>query len=149
MKRKAEDETFDSPNCATHTCILYRWRQDAESLSIQTPESCAEESLSDGVAEKLYRPINNWQTRVLFLEPGIYGQPLQAILKTVDLLHDSGALIHGTDEHVEYSALSYCWGEPKLRCILECNGETVPVTTAAYGSATASTIGAWCPCHLD
>ena len=55
--------------------------------------------------------------RVLSLQPGRSGEPLRCHLVVVRLSEDP-----------EFTALSYCWGEPILDILLECNGQPFDIT---------------------
>lgn len=151
-KRKAEDEDADPTDCdcdcASPDCPLYEWQRQYEQPLDITSSAVTKAVDREGLPETLYRPLKEWQTRVLFLESGKYGEPLKAQLRVVDLLYDSGGLIHGTDDRVEYSALSYCWGSPELICSIWCNGEDFHITEAAYRALqrlrqTDSTFAVW------
>lgn len=86
------------------------------------------------VAERLYKPLKSWQTRIILLEPGTFVDPLKCELVTVDMIPYEGVVLHEKEELVAYEALSYCWGNPELCTSIECNGLSYPVTLS-LGSA--------------
>lgn len=84
-------------------------------------------------AARIYSPIRRWQTRLLFLQPGDFGDPLEARLRVVNLTQDEAILAGGQDsDDVEYTALSYCWGATDYGPIIRCNDEDYPVTDNLY-----------------
>ena len=83
-------------------------------------------------AKTLYEPLEDWQIRVLAIQPGIFGDPLISNLHAADMLYDRGVLIHGTKQRIVYNALSYCWGDGIACRLLQCNGQLYPVTRSAY-----------------
>ena len=66
-------------------------------------------------ARLLYKPIYLWQTRLIRLEPGSSGDPLRCELLTADITSTKefgeGLGVHKYGALVEYTALSYCWGD--------------------------------------
>ena len=78
----------------TQKCVFYDYERNSRLLK-ELPDY-AEDSLPDrpSQAEQLYTVINDWQTRVLALQPGSLGEPLKADLCVVDLIHASVVIIH-------------------------------------------------------
>lgn len=80
-------------------------------------------------AALIYSELYDWQTRLLFLHPGQYGEPLVAELHTVELLHGPGVVLStGKRRRIEYTALSYCWGPARFEKDLLCNDQLYPIT---------------------
>lgn len=84
--------------------------------------------------EKIYTPINPWQTRLLRLLPRQTGQKIHVELHVADLIHDSGAVLHVKQEVVQYSALSYCWGPATPAASVICNEVEIRVTPNLYSA---------------
>ena len=79
----------------------------------------------------IYTRIEKWQTRVLRLHSGSYGEPLEADLLVANLVAlDSGLVLHGEEKLVEYDAVSYTWGSgaltPKSFAMVSNRGSQVP-----------------------
>ena len=80
-------------------------------------------------ASIIYSELYDWQTRLLFVLPGRYGEPLVVELHTVELLHGPGVVLStGKSRRVEYTALSYCWGPPRFEKNIICNDRMYPIT---------------------
>jgi hypothetical protein len=71
----------------------------------------------------LYTPLEDWQIRILTLQPGEQSEPLVGELYVVDVLYDSGVLVHGTKQRLTYSALSYRWRDSWPCQPFTCNGQ--------------------------
>lgn len=91
-------------------------------------------SLTQGKPVSLYGKINSdWQTRIIALQPGPFGNPIVAELHVVDLLHAEGAVLHKQQQRIQsFEALSYCWGEPIFDRSLTCNAVPFPITQSLY-----------------
>lgn len=84
-------------------------------------------------ASELYSEIDDWQTRLLLVQPGHYGEPIDAEMHNVDLLHGPGVVLsEGKRRREEYTALSYCWGEPRFDRSIQCNSVPFPLTDNLY-----------------
>ena len=92
-------------------------------------------------ARLLYKPIYLWQTRLIRLEPGSSGDPLRCELLTADMTSTKefgeGLGVHNYGAMVEYTALSYCWGDKHvftspLHCGDVCVGLTENLASALY-----------------
>lgn len=105
---------------------------DREDSAEPAPSMSSGEAVPNAAANDLYQPLEDWQTRVLELEPGRYEDPLVSKLHTVDLLYDSGVLVHGTRTRIFYDALSYCWGDPTRCKQLWCNGQINLIPREAF-----------------
>lgn len=64
-----------------------------------------------------YLPKQGKCIRVLLLEPGVRADPITCTLETVEL-----------NEHAEYEALSYVWGDESKRKPVRVNGTEITVT---------------------
>jgi len=112
-------------------CLLSPLAKPAKILS-DPPEERWTPVEQDKAAEHFYQPLEEWQIRILSIEPGKIGNPLVSVLRTVDMLYDEGVLVHGTRTRLSYEAISYCWGDSRARASLLCNGIRYPVTLEAY-----------------
>lgn len=84
-------------------------------------------------ARLLYKPIYLWQTRLIRLEPGSSGDPLRCELLTADITSTKefgeGLGVHKYGAMVEYTALSYFWGDKHVfTSPLHCGDVRVGVT---------------------
>lgn len=80
----------------------------------------------------LYQPVAAWQTRILELHGGDFGEPLVGTLHIVDLIESEGVAIHDSPKKVQYDALSYCWGKPIFDCHIELQGLRHKITKNLY-----------------
>ena len=66
-------------------------------------------------ASHIYKSIYPWQTRLIRLEPGSLQDPLRCELLTADIVSSKGfgegLGVHEYGAFVEYTALSYFWGD--------------------------------------
>jgi hypothetical protein len=78
-------------------------------------------------------PAEDWQIRVLELQPHRRRAPLVSRLFNADVLHGGGIVESGTKKRHTYIGLSYYWGDDQRpRYHLECNGIEYPIPIAAY-----------------
>lgn len=83
-------------------------------------------------ASKLYRPIKDWQTRVIELQPGVFGSELRMDLRVVDIILFNGVIDHERQVKLTYQALSYCWGLAIFDRNVTINGLAYPITENLY-----------------
>lgn len=114
--------------CAS-TCILHNCN-DTSATSAIVP--LLERIPTHHAASLVYRPLENWQIRILSLEPGEYGTPLFASLHHVDMLYDDGVLIRNPDRRISYAAISYCWGEHTKQYAIHCDEARIFITKEAH-----------------
>ena len=77
--------------------------------------------------------LGYWQIRILVLQPGKFGDRIKANLRVGDLLDRPEVRLAGDGTPVQYTALSYCWGNSEERsCEMECNGMTHSIGEEAY-----------------
>lgn len=109
-------------------CILAPFAQPAEdnTLDFQSGPFIPSDHVDE--RSKLYRPIHDWQTRVLELAPGLPGSSLSSRLLTVDIILKDGVVVHDEQRRMDFEALSYTWGEPVFRRPFEVNGIDVAIT---------------------
>ncbi|KAK5166443.1 uncharacterized protein LTR77_007986 [Saxophila tyrrhenica] len=109
----------------------------------RTPEEATEPpsrpSLSDEQrqvqCQKIYSPISDWETRLLFLLPGEGNDPLEANLRPAALTyHEEGVGVSGVKGKTSYEALSYTWGEPKFTHPITINGRDFSITENLHGA---------------
>lgn len=81
---------------------------------------------------RLYTPIKEWQTRLLQLYPGKFGTTISASLSIVDIPHLSGAVLHGEQIRLQYTALSYTWDAPAFPRTIALDGVECPITENLY-----------------
>jgi len=78
-------------------------------------------------------PLEEWQIRVLELQPHRRQAPLVSRLFNADMLRGGGIVESGTKKRQTYIGLSYYWGDDQTpRYHLECNGVEFPIPIAAY-----------------
>ncbi|KAI0476361.1 heterokaryon incompatibility protein-domain-containing protein [Xylariaceae sp. FL0804] len=78
------------------------------------------------------RALGPGQIRVLSLHPGALADELSADLHVVDMLHGRGGACPDSQTVLDYSALSYCWGDPTPCRLLVCNGHPLAIPREAY-----------------
>ena len=92
-------------------------------------------------ASHLYKSIYPWQTRLIRLEPGSLQDPIRCELLTADIVSSKefgeGLGVHEYGALVEYTALSYFWGDNHifthpLHCGDILVGLTAILTSALY-----------------
>lgn len=87
-------------------------------------------------AKILYESLDHleeWQIRVLQLQPHERRAPLVSRLLNADMLYGGGIVESGTRNRQTYVALSYHWGDDRRsRYHLEINGIEYPIPIAAY-----------------
>lgn len=120
----------------TEDCLLHSYEEGSTAdavlnLSVAFGPPCS--SLDQAVlAEQLYRPIYDWEIRILALEPGKLGEPLEATIHLAVITHDKSIVLHESRFKTNYEALSYCWGEPIFDHSISCNGLGYPITRSVY-----------------
>lgn len=77
---------------------------------------------------EVYGTISPWQTRLIRLEPDVWGSPIHCMLVTVDVIDGPGLGISGTLDTVQFEALSYSWGYSAPTWAIYCNAVQVAVT---------------------
>ncbi|KAK4499203.1 hypothetical protein PRZ48_009716 [Zasmidium cellare] len=84
-------------------------------------------SSSTTANEHLYRllPLEPWQTRLLRLNEAGEGDPMSGDLVVVDITHLDGAVLHDSQKHIDYNALSYAWGVGPFSKSMLLNGVSV------------------------
>ena len=70
----------------------------------------------------------SWQTRLIRLLPGSFGDPIRCDLLVADVILESGVAIPSLGHTVEYEAISYSWGWPKRTASIICNNQAAFVT---------------------
>ena len=100
-----------------------------------TPKTTSSSPLNlTDVSPKVYSKLDAWQTRVVMLEPGTYGDPLVVQLLPVDLIYADGVIITDDRTRISYEAVSYSWGHDTLTSRITCNGQAFPVNPNAYSA---------------
>lgn len=97
------------------------------------------------VTSNLYRPIQEYQTRVIQLHGhnGSLESPLRCSLITAYILHAciEGLALFSTsnkdDQHIQYEALSYYWGGDKTPETIICNGISFPIGSNLFEALQA------------
>lgn len=78
-------------------------------------------------------PLEDWQIRILELQPQRGWAPLVSRMFNADMLYGGGIIESATKNRQTYVALSYYWGDDRRsRYHLECNGVAYPIPIAAY-----------------
>jgi hypothetical protein len=92
-------------------------------------------SYHEPTAPYIYTPPKPAQTRIIRLHPtkcspegSLRDGLLYADLVTVNLHILEGAMIDGTTQTIDYTALSYHWGHPELSETLVCDGRAKPIS---------------------
>ena len=122
MSEMAKRASVCPPDCPLRT-LRRRPRDEA----LPDVEDLPEVDQKD-IARHLYQPIRSWQTRLLIVERGELGSELSGRLVTVDLIFAAGAVIHETQEHVRFTAVSYTWGSPHFTRFIRLNGHLYSIT---------------------
>ena len=106
--------------CNEH-CILRSYSsrpastaQDSSARLNNLPDEAA-------VAKQLYRPMYNWEIRILGLHPGKFGDPLEASLHLAVIFEDGNVILHEERTKTVWCALSYVWGEPVFDHRISCS----------------------------
>jgi hypothetical protein len=84
------------------------------------------------VSKDIYTPVREWQTRIVVLSEASSSDELRAELRTVDLIWGEGVVFHDTQERIDFTALSYTWGEPIFSQKLILNDVAYPITENLY-----------------
>lgn len=126
-KRLQEYSPVSDPSECPITCPLRRGIQQLPDPVLPDSENVSQiERL--GAHLKVYGKINKWQTRILHLEPGTFGTKLSARMMVVDLIYMSGVVLHGSQQCIEFTALSYTWGAAVFPRMLTINGVAFYIT---------------------
>lgn len=134
-------DTVETPNgrgwtCAAASPCLWKALLESPSIDATDPPVWQDESSAaskDGIkyaVDQIYKPIHEWQTRLIRLHPAkMFGDDLRCDLVTASFIIGRG---FGTQEfgRVEFDALSYSWGYPDFTCSILCNGVSLPITLA-------------------
>lgn len=72
--------------------------------------------------------IHQWQTRILKLHPDALGTALKGTLLKADITELAGLVLHDSEQHVQYEALSYCWERRGLNGSILINGVAHAIT---------------------
>ena len=86
----------------------------------------------DEACQQIYTPIQEWQTRLVVLEPGTFGTGLTAMLAVVDVVYMPGVILHDQQQRVQYMALSYTWGAATFPRRIDINNIEFPITENLY-----------------
>lgn len=81
------------------------------------------------MADYRYKPLRDWQIRLLQLHSGSHTAPLRGELHIADLFPDVGAVLHAEEEQVEFEALSYAWGQPDFAASLDVGNGKIAIST--------------------
>jgi hypothetical protein len=74
------------------------------------------------MSEYKYQPlIHKKDIRLLTIEPGGREKEIACTMATVSL-----------DNHQEFSAISYAWGNVTQKCIIQCDGKPLELTRSLY-----------------
>ena len=84
------------------------------------------------MATTLYQPLKDWQTRILELQPGRFGEPLDGDLHVVDLVYDDGVMICDQQRRTQFFAVSYCWGDAPPTKTIRLQRTRQRITTNLY-----------------
>lgn len=110
-----------------YSCPLRDYHQKIADPALPTAPATSVTSRRDACS-KLYSKISQWQTRILILEPGVFGSELEARLVVADIVRLPGVVLHEVQELIEFTALSYTWGTPLFARLISINGVLFPIT---------------------
>ena len=123
----------DSRDDCFRECALHDYHSETEPGGLPNPAHApvtAEQQAA--IALRLYKPIKQWQTRILKVLPGPVKAPLEAELHVSYMIEGPGMVLRDSEEWIEYSALSYCWGAPVYDHELLTNDVQYPVTETLF-----------------
>ena len=72
-----------------------------------------------------YQALQQWQTRLIRLLPGLFDAPIECELFVADVIAQPGFGVLALGQVVEYEAVSYSWGWPKRTASVVCNGQAL------------------------
>ena len=129
----ADEAVFDAATWKYQRCPRTCWLRDYTPPYTFVPSllPCVSKNLPT-TRPKIYSPIKPWQTRVILLKPGKFGDDLVATLVEADIIYFDGLVLHKTQENVSYDALSYSWGDAPTTHAIRCNGVNVPITQGLF-----------------
>ncbi len=102
--------SYDVPHDCPSDCWARGYLVESSCLTVSSPISYTPSAASEQAerrASALYHPLKSRQTRVLRLEPGLFGQLLIAELMTADLIHLEDIVLKASEENVLFEVLSY------------------------------------------
>lgn len=114
--------------CTKASCALFDDRSSNLSVADLLPQSFPRLQDPRVVAERLYTSIKPWQTRLLLVQPGEYGSRLESTLHVAHFMEGDGLVLADQEIRVNYTALSYHWGEAIYSRPLTVNGELYSIT---------------------
>lgn len=114
---------------------IIRLREDHNAHRDPRPETaCARgQRLQARTLYESMEHLEEWQIRILELQPHRRRGPLISRLFNADMLFGGGIVESGTKNRHTYVALSYHWGDDqRSKYHLDCNGIDYPISIAAY-----------------
>jgi hypothetical protein len=81
------------------------------------------------IAKALYKPIEDWQTRIVRIRPGDESEILRLDIIIAAITEDPGVGLISEPGQIHYEALSYAWGDNAFTQSVMCND--VPFTITA------------------
>ncbi|KPI35582.1 uncharacterized protein AB675_4813 [Cyphellophora attinorum] len=86
------------------------------------------------LAPSIYTPLKPWETRLIELLPGAFGDDIECHLQVAVVTAAEGLGLVNDNKQQVYEAISYTWGYPELTAPVICNGVTTyvppPLSTA-------------------
>jgi hypothetical protein len=114
-------------------CSLCDGELDRDERDESLPDSAEMPGLTlESASALLYDSIEEYQTRLLVLEPGPFGSQLKAQSHTGYIVHQSGIVIHEWKQRVQYAALSYTWGSQEFPNSILINDVAMPITSNLF-----------------
>lgn len=125
---------MDGDDC-TPSCCMYSFEipKDEQTTLPQARNGAVLDQRA--AAAILYIPschLAAWQTRLVALHPGGFGDDLEANLHVVYLIDGPGVVLKEPNLRVHYTALSYTWGPQIYRRLLRINDSAFPITDNLY-----------------
>jgi hypothetical protein len=124
------------PTSCAKDCLLRRPYDPPEYRPLSptpppAPEGHAEPP--DEAPEPPHKTLLEGQIRLLIIEPGVLGTPLNAELVVADMDQIDGAGIRDIKLVVPYVALSYTWGAPQFPRTLKIGAHNMHITENLFG----------------
>jgi hypothetical protein len=112
-------------------------------------EGDAGEQALAGLSHGIYTPLQPWETRLIELLPGAFGDDIECRLQIAVVTAAEGLGLVNDNRQQAYEAISYTWGYPELTARVVCNGSIMyvppPLATALrYLRRAESSRYLWC-----
>lgn len=113
--------------CATETQMQTEGTTCDKAMTV-VPKAQLDAHSSAEIAQQLYTPLVDWETRLLRLHPGTESDPLTGTLYVDVLLQEGLGVRELSNKPVSFEALWYTWGEPLFTHPIKLNGLDFTIT---------------------